>query len=86
MPNSKSAKKRVQVAEVRAARNKACNSALKTSIKKANAAIDINDANKAEAVKAAVKSIDQAAAKGILHKNCAAHKKSAIVKKLNAAE
>ncbi len=86
MPNSKSAKKRVQVAEVRAARNKACNSALKTSIKKANAAIDNNDANKAEAVKAAVKSIDQAAAKGILHKNCAAHKKSAIVKKLNAAE
>ncbi|MBQ1283629.1 MAG: 30S ribosomal protein S20 [Acutalibacteraceae bacterium] len=86
MPNIKSAKKRVQVAEVRAARNKACNSALKTSIKKANAAIDNNDANKAEAVKAAVKSIDQAAAKGILHKNCAAHKKSAIVKKLNAAE
>ena len=86
MTNSKSAKKRVQVAEVRAARNKACNSALKTSIKKANAAIDNNDANKAEAVKAAVKSIDQAAAKGILHKNCAAHKKSAIVKKLNAAE
>ena len=86
MPNIKSAKKRVQVAEVRAARNKACNSALKTSIKMANAAIDNNDANKAEAVKAAVKSIDQAAAKGILHKNCAAHKKSAIVKKLNAAE
>lgn len=86
MPNIKSAKKRVQVAEARAARNKACNSALKTSIKKANAAIDNNDANKAEAVKAAVKSIDQAAAKGILHKNCAAHKKSAIVKKLNAAE
>ncbi|MBQ5598069.1 MAG: 30S ribosomal protein S20, partial [Clostridia bacterium] len=86
MPNIKSAKKRVQVAEVRAARNKACNSALKTSIKKANAAIDNNDANKAEAVKAAVKSIDQAAAKGILHKNCAAHKKSAMIKKLNAAE
>ena len=86
MPNIKSAKKRVQVAEVRAARNKACNSALKTSINTANAAIDNNDANKAEAVKAAVKSIDQAAAKGILHKNCAAHKKSAIVKKLNAAE
>ena len=86
MPNIKSAKKRVLVAEVRTARNKARNSALKTSIKKANAAIDNNDANKAEAVKAAVKSIDQAAAKGILHKNCAAHKKSAMIKKLNAAE
>ncbi len=86
MPNIKSAKKRVLVAEARTARNKACNTALKTSIKKANAAIENNAADKAEAVKAAVKSIDKAAAKGILHKNCAAHKKSAIVKKLNAAE
>ncbi len=86
MPNIKSAKKRVQVAEIRAARNKACNSALKTSIKKANVAIETNAAEKVEVVKAAIKSIDQAAAKGILHKNCAAHKKSAIVKKLNAAE
>ena len=85
MPNIKSAKKRVQVAEVRAARNKACNSALKTSIKKANAAIDNNDANKAEAVKAAVKSIDQAAAKGILHKNTAARSKSNLAKRLNAS-
>lgn len=86
MPNIKSAKKRVQIAEVRAARNKAVNSALKTSIKKANAAIDNNTADKADVVKAAVKKIDQAAAKGIIHKNCAAHKKSAIVKKMNAAQ
>ncbi|MBQ5885168.1 MAG: 30S ribosomal protein S20, partial [Clostridia bacterium] len=45
-----------------------------------------NAADKVEVVKAAVKSIDQAAAKGIIHKNCAAHKKSAMIKKLNAAE
>ena len=74
------------VAEVRTARNKARNSALKTSIKQANAAIETNAADKVEVVKAAVKSIDQAAAKGIIHKNCAAHKKSAMIKKLNAAE
>ena len=86
MPNIKSAKKRVLVAEVRTARNKARNSALKTSIKKANAAIETNAADKVEVVKAAVKSIDQAAAKGIIHKNCAAHKMSAMIKKLNAAE
>ena len=86
MPNIKSAKKRVLVAEVRTARNKARNSALKTSIKKANVAIETNAADKVEVVKAAVKSIDQAAAKGIIHKNCAAHKKSAMIKKLNAAE
>ncbi len=85
MPNIKSAKKRVLVAEVNAARNKAYNSALKTSIKKANAAIENNDNDKAEAVKAAVKKIDMAQSKGLLHKNNAAHKKSALVKKLNAS-
>lgn len=86
MPNIKSAKKRVLVAERNAARNKAYNSALKTSIKKANAAIENNDANKADAVKAAVKKIDMAQSKGLLHKNTAAHKKSALVTKLNAAK
>lgn len=85
MPNIKSAKKRVLIAEVNAARNRAVNSALKTSIKKANAAIVANDANKGEAVKAAIKKIDHAASVGIIHKNNAAHKKSALVKKLNAS-
>ncbi|MBR0535005.1 MAG: 30S ribosomal protein S20 [Clostridia bacterium] len=83
MPNIKSAKKRVLVNATKAARNKATNSALKTAIKKANAAIDANEANKAEAVKVAVKKLDQAAAKGLLHKNNAAHKKSQLVTKLN---
>ena len=83
MPNIKSAKKRVIVNATKAARNKATNSALKTAIKKANAAIDAEDAAKAEAVKVAVKKLDQAAAKGLLHKNNAAHKKSQLVNKLN---
>ena len=83
MPNIKSAKKRVVVNATKAARNKATNSALKTANKKANAAIDANDAAKAEAVKVAVKKVDQAAAKGLLHKNNAAHKKSQLVNKLN---
>ena len=85
MPNIKSAKKRVLVNQTKAAQNKATNSALKTAIKKANAAIDANDANKADVVKVAVKKIDQAAAKGLLHKNNAARKKSALVTKLNKA-
>lgn len=86
MPNIKSAKKRVLVAEVNAARNKAYNSALKTSIKKANAAIENNDTDKVEVVKAAVKKIDMAQAKGLIHKNNAAHKKSALILKLNASK
>lgn len=46
MPNIKSAKKRVKVIAVKTARNKAANSALKTSIKKANTAIENNAADK----------------------------------------
>ena len=83
MPNIKSAKKRVLVNKSKAARNKSRNSALKTAIKKAVVAIDTNAADKAEAVKAAEKKIDQAAAKGLLHKNNAARKKSALAVKLN---
>ena len=83
MPNIKSAKKRVKVNAVKADRNKAARSALKTEIKNANAAIVAGE-NKEEALKAAVKKIDQAAAKGLLHKNTAARKKSALAKKANA--
>ena len=85
MPNIKSAKKRVRVTASKALKNKALNSELKTVIKKANAAVEANDANKADAVKVAVRKLDQAAAKGILHKNNAAHKKSQLVSKLNKA-
>ena len=72
MPNIKSAKKRVLVNKTKAQRNKSTNSALKTAIKKANVAIETNAADKNELVKVAVKKIDQAAAKGLLHKNNAA--------------
>ncbi len=84
MPNIKSAKKRVLVSQANAERNKACRSALRTSIKKANAAIDAKAPEAAETVKVAVAKIDQAAGKGIIHKNNAARKKSALVSKLNA--
>lgn len=85
MPNIKSAKKRVLVNKTKAARNKSANSALKTAIKKANAAIEANSADKAAVVAYAIKKIDQAAAKGLIHKNNAARKKSALVTKLNKA-
>ncbi len=83
MPNIKSAKKRVKVIAIKTARNKANRSALKTEIKKANAAIAAGE-NKEEALLAATKKIDQAVAKGLLHKNTAARKKSALAKKANA--
>ena len=81
MPNIKSAKKRVKVIATKTLRNKAIN---KTDIKKANIALENKDANTAEAVKVAIRAIDKATAKGILHKNTAARKKSALAQKLNA--
>ncbi len=84
MPNIKSAKKRVKVTVAKTLQNRMLNSELKTEIKKAHAAIAANDPAKAEAVKVAVKKIDQAVAKGILHKNTAARRKSALDSKLNA--
>lgn len=84
MPNIKSAKKRVKVIAAKTLQNKKVNSELKTEIKKANAALENNAENKAVAVRVAIKKIDQAAAKGILHKNTAARRKSALDKKLNA--
>ena len=83
MPNIKSAKKRVKVIATKTARNKANRSALRTEIKKANAAIASGE-NVDAAVIAAQKKIDQAVAKGLLHKNTAARKKSALAKKANA--
>lgn len=85
MPNIKSAKKRVIVNSKRADRNKSRNTALKTAIKKANAAVETNSAEKEALVTEAVKKIDQACAKGLIHKNNAARKKSALVCKLNKA-
>ncbi len=84
MPNIKSAKKRVLVAEARKERNKAQKSALKTAIKKFEAAAVDGDRTAAEgSYKVAVKAVDKAAAAGLLHKNNAAHKKSAMTLKLN---
>lgn len=85
MPNIESAKKRVVVSKIKNERNKQVKSNMKSVIKKAEAAIANNAADKEEAVKLAIKKIDQACAKGILHKNCASRKKSKLTEKLNKA-
>lgn len=86
MPNIKSAKKRVLVSQANYEHNKAYRSALRTAMKKADAAIEANSADMDVVVKAAVKKIDQAAVKGILHKNNAARKKSALVTRYNSVK
>lgn len=82
MPNIKSAKKRVKVIEKKTLRNKAIKSDLKTALKKADAAVANNASDKEQVVRAAIKKVDMASTKGILHKNNAARKKSQLAKKL----
>ena len=84
MPNIKSAKKRVLVSKVNNERNKMAKSALKTTLKKFEAAVAEGNKEQADsAYTAAVKSIDQAVKKGIIHQNNAARKKSSIALKMN---
>lgn len=84
MPNIKSAKKRVIVTKTKTLQNKMFKTELKTDIKKYQAAVAAGDTALAqETYKAAVKKIDQAAARNIIHKNAAARKKSQFTKALN---
>lgn len=84
MPNIKSAKKRVVVAKTKTMQNKIFKTQLKTDIKKYQSAVAAGDKEAAQATyKAAVKKIDQAAARGIIHKNAAARKKSQFTKAIN---
>lgn len=84
MPNIKSAAKRDQIAKVRAARNKAAKTALKTTLKKFDAAVAEGNRDAAVSTyKVAVKTVDRAVAKGLIHKNNAAHKKSRMAVTLN---
>ena len=84
MPNIKSAKKRVELSRISNMMNKQAKSALKTTMKKFEAAVAEGNREQADsAYKAVIKTIDKAAAKGILHKNTAARKKSSCARKMN---
>ena len=80
MANIKSQKKRILTNAKRAERNKAVKSELKTRVKSAT-----SQPENEEALRLAVKRLDMAAAKGVIHKNQAARRKSRLMKKLNSA-
>ena len=85
MANIKSAKKRILVDELRAARNKAIKSKVKTASKKVELAITAG--NKEDAVlklREAVSAINKAKSKGVYHRNNAARKVSKLTKAVNA--
>ncbi len=83
MANIKSQKKRIKTNEKRAEHNKAVRSELKTRVKTAVKAAGSQDGE--GAARQAIKRLDMAAAKGIIHKNAAARRKSRLMKKLSAS-
>lgn len=84
MANIKSQKKRIRTNAKAAARNKAMRSELKTRVKTAVKLAEQQDERAPEAARVAMKRIDMAASKGIIHKNAAARRKSRLARKLNA--
>ena len=85
MPNIKSAKKRTKIIAAKTLKNKMFKTNLKTVIKKYETAAQTNNQSELEqSFKAAVKKLDQAAARGLIHKNKAARKKSQFEKKFAA--
>ncbi len=85
MANIKSQIKRNRQNEARRARNKGTRSALRTRIKRFLQTVETGDQDGArQAYRDATKALDQAAAKGVIHKNKAANQKSRLARKLNA--
>ena len=83
MANIKSQKKRILTDAKRAERNKAVKSELRTRVKTAVKSVGAEDSD--EAVRIAVKRLDMAAAKGIIHPNQAARRKSRLMKRINTS-
>jgi small subunit ribosomal protein S20 len=85
LANIKSAKKRILVNKTKAARNKSIRSAVKTSIKKVDAAVANKDKEAAQvALNDAIATISKATSKGVYHKNNCARKVSRLTKAVNS--
>lgn len=81
MPNIKGAIKRVKQSNAINEQNSSTKAAMRTALRKADAAIDNNDDNAEELKRAAIKKLDSAAGKGLIHKNTASRQKARLTKK-----
>jgi small subunit ribosomal protein S20 len=87
LPNIKSSERSVKTDASRRAQNFAVKSAVKTATRKVAETVTAGKADDAQALLTKASSvIDKAAAKGVIHKNAAARKKSRLAKKINAIE
>lgn len=81
MANIKSQIKRIKQNEVRRERNRSVRSEIRTRTKNAVTAVESGAENSAEALKSAIRRIDKAAAKGVIHPNQAARRKSRLMRR-----
>ncbi len=88
MPNLKSARKRVRIEEKRRARNHSIKSATRTYVTKARNAIaaDAATPETEEAVREAIRQLDKAVSKGVIHRNNAARRKSRLMSRLHKTQ
>ncbi len=84
MANIKSQIKRNRQNEQRRLRNKSVRSELRTRTKRAVGAVEAGEENATELLQAAVRRIDTAAARGVIHKNQAANRKSRLMRRARA--
>ena len=85
MPNIKSAEKRVKVSAVKAMQNKMAKTGLKSALKRFEEGVKAEPQNAQALYNEAAHKVDQAAAKGLIHPNNAAHKKSAMARAVKDA-
>ncbi|BAQ11504.1 30S ribosomal protein S20 [Bacillus sp. OxB-1] len=81
MPNIKGAIKRVKQSAAANEQNSQTKAAMRTAMRKAEVALENKDENAAELLKVAIKKMDTAARKGLIHKNTAARQKARLTKK-----
>jgi small subunit ribosomal protein S20 len=83
LANTSSAQKAMRQAVTRARRNQAARSAVRTFVKNASVAVAEGGETTAEVVRQAVRALDKAAQKGIIHRNAAARRKSRLMARLH---
>jgi len=82
--NTRSAIKRMKQNERRRQRNRAARSTIRSSLKAARTALAGKSPDSASTVHEAIRALDRAVSRGVVHRNTAAHKKSGLTRKLNA--
>ena len=86
MANTSSALKRMRQNERRRVRNRAVRSKVRTAVKTARTALGATAADARDAVTDAIRALDKAVTKGVIHRNTAARKKSALARRLPATK